>query len=138
MPRACIEDLMTNPPSALFVWGGRVLTALPVLMLLFSAAMKFKGGPEFEQGLAHMGVPASLAMPLGILELTVTLLYAIPRTSMLGAILLAGYLGGAMMTHIRVGDPWIVQFLLGVIVWGGLWFRDERVRKLIPIVQPQS
>lgn len=107
-------------------------------MLLFSAAMKFKGGPEFEQGLAHMGVPASLAMPLGILELTVTLLYAIPRTSMLGAILLAGYLGGAMMTHIRVGDPWIVQFLLGVIVWGGLWFRDERVRKLIPIVQPQS
>jgi uncharacterized membrane protein YphA (DoxX/SURF4 family) len=116
------------------LWTGRILSVAPALMLVFSAAMKLIHPPELDQGFAHLGLPLSLAFGLGILELTCTAIYLIPRTSVLGAILLTGYLGGATLTHLRVGDPYYTQPLLGVLLWGGLYLRDPRLQALIPFV----
>lgn len=126
---------MAEQPSTLQLWAGRILTGLPSLMLLFSAAMKLKGGPELATGFEHLGWPVALAIPLGILELTCTVIYLIPRTAVLGAILLTGYMGGAVAAHLRINEAWFVQFLLGVMIWGGLYFRDSRIRQLIPVWQ---
>ncbi len=119
--------------STLQTWAGRILTALPALMLVFSASMKFMGGPDLAKGFEHLGWPLPQSLILGVVEIAVTVIYLIPRTAVLGAILVTGYLGGAMAAHARIEEPWIVQFLLGVMVWGGLYFRDERIRKLIPL-----
>jgi hypothetical protein len=102
-------------------------------MFLMSAAMKLKGGPELAEGMAHLGLPSSMVVPLAILELTCIVIYLIPVTSVLGAILMAGYVGGAICTHWRVGDPFIVQILLGVFVWLGLYLREDRLKALIPL-----
>lgn len=115
------------------LWAGRILTVLPVLMLTMSAVMKLMGGSDLAKGFEHLGWPVELAFPLGVLELTITVTYLIPRTSVLGAILVTGYLGGAMAAHIRIHEDWWIQFLLGVMAWGGLYFRDERIRALIPL-----
>ena len=115
------------------VWVGRVLSVLVSLMFLMSAAMKLKGGPELAEGMAHLGLPSSMVVPLAILELTCVVIYLIPMTSVLGAILLAGYVGGAICTHWRVGDPVIVQILLGIFVWLGLYLREDRLKALIPL-----
>ena len=121
------------PVSKKILWTSYVLSALPVLMLLFSAAMKFTKSPDIVQGFAHLGWPERLAIPLGILELTCTAIYVIPRTSVLGAILLAAYLGGATATHVRIGEAPYLQVLLGVLVWAGLYLRDSRLRALLPL-----
>lgn len=121
------------PVSKKMLWAGRILSTLPVLMLLFSAAMKFVRPPEMAEGFAHLGYPLSLALGLAILEVACTLLYVIPRTSVLGAILLTGYLGGATATHLRVGDPFFAPVVLGVLVWAGLYLRDVRLRALLPL-----
>jgi hypothetical protein len=115
------------------LWAGRVLTALPVLMLTMSGVMKLMGGPELAKGFEHLGWPMDRAVPLGVLELAITIVYLFPRTAVIGAILLTGYLGGAMAAHIRIHEDWLIQFLLGVMLWGGLYFRDERIRALIPL-----
>jgi uncharacterized membrane protein YphA (DoxX/SURF4 family) len=118
------------------LWTGRILSALPVLMLLFSATSKFMMPPEAAKGFEHLGYPVSLAFGLGIVELICTLLYVIPRTSVLGAILLAAYLGGATASHVRAGDPFSVFYmpiLLGILVWLGLYLRDPRLRALLPL-----
>ncbi|MCL4218646.1 MAG: DoxX family protein, partial [Candidatus Hydrogenedentes bacterium] len=113
------------------IWAGYVMSALPVLMLLFSAAMKFARPAPVVEGFAHLGYPESLALPLGLIELTYTILYVFPRTAVLGAILLTGYLGGAVATHVRIGEPFIMPAVLGVLVWGGLFLRDPRIRALL-------
>jgi heme exporter protein D len=115
------------------VWVGRVISALPVLVLLMSAFMKLKGGPEVLKGLAHLGLPESMIVPLAILELSCTAIYLIPATSVLGAILLAGYMGGAICTHWRVGDPFFAQAAVGFFVWLGLYLREPRLKALIPL-----
>jgi hypothetical protein len=115
------------------IWAGGVVSTLPVLMLVFSAAMKFTSSPALAEGFGHLGYDTRLALGLGILELTCTMIYVVPRTSVLGAILLTGYLGGATATHLRVGDPVYAPIILGVLVWGGLFLRDARVRALIPL-----
>jgi uncharacterized membrane protein YphA (DoxX/SURF4 family) len=104
-----------------------------VLMLLFSAAMKFAKPPAAVEGMAKLGLPESLLFGLGILELVCTIIYIIPRTAVLGAILLTGYLGGAILTHLRVGDNFIGPIVFGVFIWGGLFLRDPRIRALIPL-----
>ena len=114
------------------VWVGRVLSILASLLLLFSAAMKFKGGPDVAEGFAHLGLPERMRIPLGILELTCTVIYLIPRTAVLGAVLLAGYLGGVICTHWRVGDSIIIPVVLGGVIWLGLYLREDRLRQLIP------
>lgn len=114
------------------VWVGRILSGLACAMFVFSAVLKLKGGEEFEKGMAQFGLPVSMMTPLAILELACVVIYLIPATAVVGAILLAGYMGGAICTHWRVGDSVLIQVLIGVAVWGGLWFRDARVRALIP------
>lgn len=109
------------------------MSALPVLMLLFSASMKFARPPAVVDGFKHLGFPETLGLGLGILELACTISYVIPATSVLGAILLTGYLGGATVTHLRVGEPFFMPVLLGVLVWGGLFLREPRLRALIPV-----
>lgn len=126
---------MSSTPAtpSWYKWAGLALSYLPCLLLLVSAAFKFMGGPDFEKGFTeHMGWPMAMAPTIGVLEIVCTVLYLIPRTAVLGAILLAAYMGGAVATHVRVGDPWITQVLVGAALWGGLWFRDARVRALIP------
>ena len=129
---------MPSTPETLSIskktlWAGRMVSALPVLMLLMSAAMKFLKPPEVTEGFAQLGYPESLALGLGLLELVCTVLYVIPQTAVLGAILLTGYLGGATATHVRVGDPYFAPIVLGILVWGGLYLRDPRLRVLIPL-----
>ncbi len=129
-----MQSLSPAPPvSKAARWTGRVMTTLPALMLIFSGAMKLAGPPDLAKGFDHLGIPLSHAVGLGILELACTLIYLIPRTSMLGAILLTGYLGGATATHVRVGDPYFATIILGVVIWGGLFLREPRLRALIPL-----
>jgi hypothetical protein len=123
----------TYPVSRKTLWAGYIMGALPVLLLLMSAVMKLIKPPPVVEGFAHLGLPESLALGLGILELACTIAYLIPQTSVLGAILLTGYLGGATVTHLRVGDPFFMPVLLGILIWGGLYLRDARLRALIPL-----
>jgi hypothetical protein len=99
--------------SKKMLWAGRILSALPVLMLLFSASGKFLKPAAVIEGFAHLGYPDKLALPLGIVELVCTILYVVPQTAVLGAILLTGYLGGATTTHLRIGEAFIMPVLLG-------------------------
>ena len=119
-------------------WAGWVITVLTSLLFIFSAAMKVKGGPELDEGLKHLELLNRVPMvPLAILELSCAVAYLIPPTSVLGAILLTGYMGGAILTGWRVGDPVFVQVVLGILVWLGLWLREERLKALLPIRRPQ-
>jgi hypothetical protein len=119
--------------SGKIVWTGRVITVLVSLLFLFSAAMKFMGGAEVKEGMAHLGLPESMIIPLGILEAACTVIYLIPATSVLGAILLAGYIGGAICTHWRVGDPFLPQVAIGLVIWLGIYLREPRLKALIPL-----
>jgi hypothetical protein len=103
------------PVSRKALWAGYILSALPVLLLLFSAIVKLVKPAPVVQGFAHFGYPESLVLKLGILELACTILYLIPRTSILGAILLTSYLGGATATNVRVGDPFLAPVIVGVL-----------------------
>ena len=115
------------------VWIGRVISGLASLVFLFSALMKLRGGPELAQGMAHLGLPESMVVPLAILEISCVVVYLIPATSVLGAILLAGFIGGTICTHWRVGDPFFVQISLGILVWLGLYLRESRLQALLPL-----
>jgi hypothetical protein len=116
------------------LWTGRLLSALPVLGLVMSAAMKLSDKPAVvEMFTAKLGYPAGLLTTLALVELTCTALYVIPQTAVLGAILLTGYLGGATATHVRVADAFAVPLVLGVVLWAGLFLRDERLRALLPL-----
>jgi hypothetical protein len=112
---------------------GYIVSALPVLLLLFSAVLKLMKPAPVVEGFAQFGFPESLIFKLGIIELACTVVYLIPRTSILGAILITGYLGGATATNVRVGAPFLGPVIAGVLVWGGLYLRDLRVRALIPL-----
>jgi len=115
------------------IWAGRLLSALPALILLFSATMKLSTPPQLSEVFGQLGWPVELAVPLGLLELAVTLVYLMPRTAVLGAVLVTGYLGGAIGTHVRIGQPFWMQVLLGVSVWGGLYVREPRLHTLLPL-----
>lgn len=130
--RLTMNDSTRGTPKWMF-WTGWVVTILPVLGLLFSAAMKFVQPTGMDKGFNDLGWAMSLAIPLGIVEIVCTVLYVIPQTSVLGAILLTGYLGGATATHVRVGDNFVAPIIVGVLVWLGLFLRDARLRALIPI-----
>lgn len=115
------------------MWIGRVISGLLALLFTMSAAMKLMGGAEVMEGFAHMGLPESLRVPLGILEFSCVVIYLIPATSVTGAILLTGYIGGAIVTHLRVGEPVYMQIALGILVWLGLYLRENRLKGLIPL-----
>jgi len=118
---------------------GRILSALPVLLMLLSASMKFMRPPQVVDSFVHQfGYPENELFVLGVIELACALLYVIPRTAFLGAILVTGYLGGAIATHARIGDlAFLSPLALGVFAWAGLYLRDDRLRALIPLRQKQ-
>lgn len=122
------------PGSKVMIWIGWLLSALPSLMLLFSGSMKLAKPDDVIKGFEHLGYPEQLALTLGIVEIGCTLVYLIPRTAVLGAILLTGYLGGAIAAHARLLEmQFLAPLALGLLIWGGLFLRDFRVRALIPI-----
>ena len=123
--------------SGKIVWVGRVISILVSLLFLLSAFLKIKGGPELAKGIAHLGLPDSMILPLSILEICCVVIYLIPATSVLGGILLAGYIGGAICTHWRVGDPFVGQIVVGLLVWLGLYLREDRLKALIPFRRPR-
>jgi hypothetical protein len=132
------EELMesgtqTAPVSKKLLWAGRILSALPVLMLLMSGGMKIAKPPEVVKGFVELGWPESIALSLAMLEITCAVIYVIPRTAVLGAILVTGYLGGAIATHVRIGQPYYAPLILGILIWAGLYLRDERLRALLPL-----
>jgi hypothetical protein len=119
------------------LWTGRVISALAVLFLLFDSVIKLmKIGPVVES-FAQLGYPVSIVRGIGILALVCIVVYVIPRTSILGAILLTGYLGGAIATHVRIGSPLFTHtffpIYVGVLIWLGLYLRDNRLRALVPV-----
>jgi hypothetical protein len=128
----------TAPVSNTALWTGRVLSGVVILFLLVDGAVKLIPLAVVTDTMQQLGYTPSAptARILGVLTLVCTALYAYPKTSVLGAILLTGYLGGAMATHFRVGSPLFSHLLfglyLGLMVWGGLYLRDERLRALIP------
>ena len=133
---ATARTIGTTPPQGRWMlWTGRVLSALPVVALLLSASMKLSHAPQFvEMWTGKLGFSEGSLTGVGLLELACVLLYAIPRTSVLGAVLVTGYLGGAIATHVRIGDPGLTTpLILGVLAWAGLFLRDERVRALMPL-----
>ena len=114
---------------------GWVLTVAPCALLAMSATMKFRQPPEMAAQLEKLGYPANVWTPLGIVESTCTLLFLLPPTRVLGAILLTGYLGGATATHVRVSEPWFTPVVVGVVLWLALVLRDPRLRALVPIAR---
>ena len=116
-------------------WTGRVISALPALFLLFDAAMKLVKPNFVVEATVRLGYSDSVILPLGLVLLICTVLYLVPGTSVLGAILLTGYLGGAVAAHVRHGDsPFEIAFpaIFGALLWGGLVLRDTRLRALVP------
>ena len=124
-------------PSTREMWAGRIISGIVAAFMAFDGVLKlFKPAPVLES-FETLGYPLSTVIPLGILALGCAIVYAIPRTSILGAILLTGYLGGAVATHTRHGDPLFSHILfpvyVGVLAWVGLYLRHARLRELIPL-----
>jgi len=116
------------------LWAGRVMSAIPVLMMGLSGFFKLGGGPQMLKDWAGFGYPQSTLVPVGVTEVACALLYAIPQTSLLGAVLVTGYLGGAVATHVRVlQSVWFAPALLGAVAWLGLFLREPRLRALLPL-----
>lgn len=131
------SDAETASISKGTLWTGRIMSALPALFLLVDGVGKLIKPAPVVEGTIQLGYPESVLLGLGIVLLACTVLYIIPRTAILGAILLTGYLGGAVATHVRVASPLFTHILfpvyLAVLLWGGLYLRDERLRALIPL-----
>lgn len=115
------------------LWAGRIITTLIVLMLLFSAIFKLMKPAAVLEEFTRLGYEQRHALSLGIVELSCAIIYAIPRTAILGAILVTAYLGGAVATHVRIGDPFIAPIVMGILVWVALYLRDDRLRSLVPL-----
>lgn len=125
---------ITSAPRAR-VWSGRILSGLGAGLMLVDSIVKVLKLAPAVQGTAELGFPPDSVLMLGALELTSTLLYLIPRSSLLGAILLTGYLGGAVATHVRLSNPLLTHVLsptyIALLIWGGLYLREERLRALM-------
>lgn len=115
------------------VWAGRIISGFCVLFMLFDSVIHLMNIPPVVQAFAQLGFSDGLAVPLGIIELVCIALYVVPRTSVLGAILLTGYLGGATAAQVRIGGPSFFSVLIGLLIWAGLALQDDAVRHLIPM-----
>ena len=126
----------TLPVSKKRLWAGRIMSALPGLFLLVDGAMKLVKPEPVVKATVELGYAETVILPLGIVLLVCTILYLIPRTSVLGAVLLTGYLGGAVATQVRAEQVLfniLFPVILGALLWGGLVLRDDRLRMLIPL-----
>jgi hypothetical protein len=119
--------------SGKVLWTGRGISILVALVFVVSALMKVKGGSMVTEGMAHLGLPGTMRLPLAVIELSCAVIYLIPATAVLGAILLTGFIGGAMCTHWRIGEPVFMHIALGILVWLSLYLREERLRALLPL-----
>jgi len=116
------------------VWTGRLISAVPVVMMILSASLKLTRSPAYVVAWTDgLGFAPSMLTPVAVLELLCVLVYVIPRTAVLGAIFVAAYLGGATTAHVRAGAPFITPVVLGVAAWVGLYLRDSRLRPLLPL-----
>jgi hypothetical protein len=125
-------------PKAM-LWTGRVMSGLFIAFMLFDSSIKLILIQPVIDATRQLGLPADMSRPIGVIELVITILYAVPRTSLFGAILLMSVLGGAITTHWRLGNPLFNHILfgvyLGLLAWGGLWLRDPRVRAVMPFMR---
>lgn len=132
-----IAEIRTAAGSARGVWAGRIVSGLVVLFLAFDGVAKVLELPPVLEGTARLGYPTSVVFGLGVVLLVSVVTYAIPRTAVLGAILITGYLGGAVATHVRVGDPLFSHVLfpvyVAVLAWAGLFLRESRLRAILPL-----
>jgi len=115
------------------VWAGRILSALPVLLMIGTGLFGLLKPEAIAPQFAHYGYPDGALARIVIVEIVCAILYAVPRTSVLGAILLTAYLGGATATHLRAAEPFFIPVIVGIVVWLGLYLRDGRVRALVPL-----
>jgi hypothetical protein len=131
------EAFVVSQPSPAAWWAGAIVSGIVIAFLLFDGAIKLVPLEAVITTSIELGIPVHLARALGVLTLLCTLLYAWPRTSVLGAILLTGYIGGAIYVHVRADSPLFTHTLFGVylalMIWGGLWLRNPRLRALIPL-----
>jgi hypothetical protein len=130
--------MMTTSAGKTRLWSGRVVSAIPVLLMLMSATFKlagaFTGSKEMMDNWVGSGYPPATLLPIGVVEAACAILYAVPRTAVLGAVLVTGYLGGAVATHVRMSQGvWVAPALLGVLAWLGLYLRDARLHALLPL-----
>jgi hypothetical protein len=132
------SDAQTNPVSKKMLWAGRILSALPVLLMVLGGTFGLLKPAAVAPQFAHYNYPDGALLRITIVEIACAIIYAIPRTSVLGAILLTGYLGGATATHVRVGEPFVLPVIVGIVVWAGLFLRDDRIRALIPLRSPKA
>jgi hypothetical protein len=123
----------TAPASRISLWAGRILSGLPVLLFAFTGMFGLLKPDGATQGAIRYGYAPGTLMHITIVELACAAVYAIPRTSVLGAVLMTGYLGGATATHVRVGELPLLPIIVGVVFWAGLFLREERLRRLIPL-----
>jgi hypothetical protein len=128
----------TQSVSKASLWVGRVISTLVVLFLLFDAVAKLMRIAPVLAAFTQLGFSTSLSVPIGAVLIVCTILYVIPPTAILGAILLAAYLGGATVTHLRAGQPFYFPIIFGVLVWGGLYLREDRLHALIPLRSPNA
>jgi hypothetical protein len=127
------SNSQASSASTKMVWAGRILSGLLVLFMLFNSAVGLLKPAFAKAGFTHLGYPESVAPGVAIAMLACTLIYAIPQTSILGAILLTGYLGGATASHLRVGEPFYFPVIIGALFWLGIYLREERLRALVPL-----
>ena len=118
--------------SKALIWTGRIISAIPVLLMGVLGLVIFLFFPDQTKEMDKYGYPHHVLKPLFIVELICVVLYVIPQTAVLGAILLTGYLGGAVATHVRAGEAYGFPLLIGGLIWLGLLFRDARLRELLP------
>jgi len=131
-----LSDTQSAPVTKGLFWAGWVMSALPALFLLVDGVMKLVKPEVVVKTTVELGYAETVILPLGAVLLACTILYLIPRTAVLGAILLTGYLGGAVATHVRAGQgPFEILFpvVFGALIWGGLVLRDARLRTLLPL-----
>lgn len=127
---------LVNQPARTISWTGRALTALTVAFMTFDGVIHILRPAPVVDAFAQLGVPLRLSVGIGIVELVCTLLYTIPRTSAIGALLLTGYLGGAVATQLRAGAGWfptIFPVIVAALLWAGLTLRDARVRAFVSL-----
>jgi DoxX-like family len=137
-----MHSMTQSTTSKKMLWTGRIVSGLVVVAMLFDASLKILRVPAVVEGTTKVGYPANSILPIGVVLLVCVILYAIPRTSILGAILLTGYLGGAVATNVRISSPLLsyglVPAYIGVLAWGGLFLRDALLRQLIPLRSSNS
>ena len=130
-----VSTINTASRSKTTLWSGHIISGFAILFLIFDAVIKVLQLAPAVESTVQLGYVAAFVLPLGLLELACIAAYTFPRTAVLGAILLTGYLGGALATHVRAGSPafsMIFPIIIGALVWGGLFLRDARLRALLP------